>query len=206
MRGRKIHFKRSRRNYFIVQNENNTREQRFMEWLHSDRFIVLLLCALAVCFAIGWGVLVWNENRILHLSASDVNVTKDSTYRAEIENVSWKRDDISLTKDFIVISGYLYRSGVAVEKAAIRIVLKDPASGEYLVLPTDLTVRTDITEKNNDGNNYDYCGFSVRIPYWEELDGKDYEIFAQYDLNNEKRTYVPFHTTIKNKAKELEDA
>ena len=56
-----------------MQNENNTREQRFMEWLHSDRFIVLLLCALAVCFAIGWGVLVWNENRIRHLSASDVN-------------------------------------------------------------------------------------------------------------------------------------
>jgi hypothetical protein len=188
-----------------MQETHNTKEQRFIAYLHSGRFIVLFLCALGICFSIGWGILIWNENRIRHLSSADVNVTAASDYDAEIESVSWKRDDISLTSDYVTISGHLYRRGTSVERSAIRIVLKDPGTGNYLVLPTDLTLRTDITEKIHDGNNYDYCGFSVRIPYWDDLSAKDYEIFAQYDLNDEGRTFVPFHTTIKKKAKESEN-
>ena len=189
-----------------MQEKKSTNEKRFIAYLHSDSFIVLFLFALGICFSIGWGILVWNENRIRNLSSVDVNVTTASDYNAEIESASWKRDENSLTKDYVTISGHLYRRDTSVERAAIRIVLKDPDTGNYLVLPTDLTLRTDITEKKHDGNNYDYSGFSVRIPYWDELSANDYEIFAQYDLNDEGRTFVPFHTTIKKKAKELENA
>ncbi len=87
---------------------------------------------------------------------------------------------------------------------AIKIVLKDMDTGEYFLLPTNIVIRKDVTEYFADDNNYDYSGFSLTIPYWKELDtSKDYELFAQYDLNDNERVYVPFHTTIKMKAEEL---
>ena len=185
-------------------SNENEKEMRFIEFIHSRKFLSVLAFFMCVLFIVGWIVLVKNENRIIELK-SDLNLPMDeSTYVYNLENVTWKKDDISITKDYVCISGWLIKRGEQVDKAAIKIVLKDVETGKCFLVPTDVVTRPDVTEYFADNNKYDYSGFSVKIPYWVELDtDKDYELFAQYDLNDNTRVYVPFHTTLKMKAEEL---
>ena len=190
----------------MAQHTRIRKERDFMLSLHSWRFLSVFFIVIAVCYAVGWGILVWNENRITVLRADTVVPADASDYWVNLDKVEWKKDDIAITDDFVQISGWIVKPGQQVDKVEIRIVLKDTSTGECYVFPTDVTERPDVTEFFHDGTLYDECGFSVRVPYWEELDHTDYEILAQYDLNNDSRVYVPFHTTIKKSAKEQEHA
>ena len=182
----------------IVRNDNTGKEKRVIDFMHTRKFMLLFSVIMCLIFLLGWVVLVKNENRIIEIPSETVAIVDDSAYIYNLETVQWKQDEISISKDYVIISGWLIKQGESVDKAAIRIVLRDTESGRYYVLPTDVIVRNDVTTYFADGNNYDYSGFSVKIPYWSELDtDTDYELFAQYDLNNNVRVYVPFHTSLK---------
>ena len=191
----------------MLATKNDDREPDFISFIHSERFLGLFALIMSILFTIGWVILVINENRIEELNPNLIIPVHESEYRFELENVTWEKDEVSITKDYVCIAGWLIKPGEQVEKAAIKVVLKKSDSDMYYVLPTDLIERKDITESMDDGNDYTYCGFSVKIPYWDELDtDTDYEILAQYNLNSNERVYIPFHTTLKKKAEELKNA
>ncbi len=181
-------------------------EKDFIELIHSKRFVAAFFVVMGVIYAVCWMVLVRNENRIYTLKPEDVVLSDASGYGFNVENVDWEKDEISITEDYVYISGWLVKPGEQSDKVAIKIVLKDLNTGEYFVVPTEVTVRSDVTDLYNDGNEYDYCGFSVKIPYWNGLEKTDYEILAQYDLNDNPRAYVPFFTSVKKRAEELNNA
>ena len=181
-------------------------EKELMQFIHSWRFLLIFFLVAGILFAIGWGILVWNENRITVVDPDIIIPVDVSNYKFNLENVEWEKDDISITQDYVKISGWFVEKGQEVKKVALKIVLKDVNSDIYYVLPTDVAERTDVTEYINDGNNYDYSGFSVKIPYWEALEDTDYEIYVQYDLNDDSRVYVPLNTTVKERAKEQNNA
>ena len=174
------------------------RESELIAFLHSKAFLrrfAVLMCAL---FAVGWVVLVKNENRIGRTDAARVIPADPGHYSLGLDQVSWEKDDIPAAKDFVCISGWIFKPGEEVDRVVIRIILKNTVTGECLVLPTDVVERTDITQYMDDGNNYDYSGFSVRLPYWDELDtDTDYEIIAQYQLNDHPVEYLTFEPTLK---------
>ncbi len=188
-----------------MRKERIKNEEVLIEYIHSRQFLISFFIVIGLLFAIGWSVLVWNENRIRILDKNAITPADSSIYQFYLETVEWKKDDVSITKDFVKIAGWIIKPGEPVERVAIRIVLKDMTSGDYRILPTEVIKRTDVTESINDRNNYDYCGFSVRIPYWKELDNTDYEILVQYKLNENYVVYVPLNTTLKDKAKELKN-
>lgn len=187
-------------------SNDKEKEKMFIEFIHSRKFLSMFVFLMCVLFIIGWIVLVKNENRILELKC-DLNLPMDeSMYVYNLDNVTWKKDNISITKDYVCISGWLIKRGEQIDKVAIKIVLKDIKTGKCVLVPTDIVTRPDVTGYFADGNEYTYSGFSVKIPYWEELDtDNDYELFAQYDLNDNTRVYVPFHATLKMKAGELDN-
>lgn len=191
----------------MLATNNDERENNFMNFIHSEKFIGLYALIMCVLFTIGWFILVMNENRIEKLNPNLIIPVDASEYRFDLENVAWEKDEISITKDYVYIDGWLIKPGEQVNKAAIKVVIKKSNTDMYYILPTDLIERKDVTESMDDGNDYKYSGFSVKIPYWDELDTDiDYEIFAQYNLNSNARVYIPFHTTIKKKAEELKNA
>ena len=179
----------------------NEKETKFIEFIHSKKFLGWFFALMTVLFAVGWVVLVMNENRVSTLNPDDVRISNPADYAYYLDNVSVEK------KGFITVSGWIIKPGERVNKVAIKVVLKDSEDGKFYVAPTDVQVRPDVTAHFNDGNNYDYCGFSMRIPYWEKLDTEaDYELFAQYDLNDNARAIVPFNALLKQKAAELKNA
>ena len=68
----------------------------------------------------------------------------------------------------------------------LRIVLNNTDTGEYLLLPTMLAQRADVTSAYNDGHNYDNSGFSVCLPLSAvDFDNFDYSLMALYSLNGD---------------------
>lgn len=174
------------------------REQQFITFLHSKVFLRRFAVLSCILFAVGWAVLVKNENRIERAGADQVIPSDPAGYRFELEQVSWEKDAIPAVKDFVCISGWVVKPGEEVGRVAIKVILKNTETGECLILPTDVVERTDVTRYMDDGNNYDDSGFSVKIPYWDELDtDTDYEIILQYQLNDHPITYLPLAPTLK---------
>ena len=178
-------------------------EKELIEYFHSVRFVTVIFVLMGLLFTIGWIILVENENHIVTLKPESVVVSDASGYRFNVENISWKKDDISITEDYVCISGWLLKQGQQVDKVEIRVLLRNLNTGEYLVLPTDVIERSDVTEYINDGKDYNYCGFSVKIPYWDELDTTDYEVLAQYALNDDPRVYISLCSSLKGSAEEV---
>ena len=185
----------------IIRNERD-----FIDYIHSWRFIKLFIAVIAACFAIVWIILVWNENRITSLDPEDVILADASEFETYLDGIVWERDLIPLTKDYVNISGWIVRPGVPIDRVSIRLVLKNLSTGEYSVLPTEVVEREDVSEYIDDDITYDYSGFRVKVPYWDELDVSDYEMLVQYHLNDYPMVYVPLNTTIKTWPKELENA
>ena len=178
-------------------DDRNTEDVIFRR-IRSKEFIAAFVFFMILLFAAGWILFVWNERRITTLDESGISTADPTAYLGEVEGVKWERDDVSATDDYVLIKGWLLKPGVSVQKVAMHVVLRDQKDGRYYVVPTDVTERTDITERMGDGNIYDYSGFTVILPYWEKLDGKtDYDIYLKYELNEEEPVLVPLHTTLK---------
>ena len=173
-------------------------DDKVISLIQSRKFLICFLICLILLFVIGWVVLVSNENRIDELDVEKVIFGDANNYNINLEDLRWTRDDNSLTDDYVHISGWIVKPGTNVDAVAIRVVLKDMETEKYYIVPTGVVSRGDVTESINDGKNYEYSGFSVLLPYWRELDtDKNYELYVQYELNDEGNVLVPMNRTLK---------
>ena len=173
------------------------REQRILYFFQRPKTIFIVVCSYIVVLIVFWFLLVWNENKIVELEMDKVKIENTSFYKFYIDDLSWRKDNILTTKDFCKIQGWLIKPGEEIESAAIKIVFQNMSDGRYYIIPTQMSERKDVTAYVDDGKNYDECGFSVEIPYFEKLNSNlDYEIFALYSLNG-KENLIPFNITLK---------
>lgn len=61
--------------------------------------------------------------------------------------------------NFIRLTGYAYEKGVSINFANLSVIAYNPEKDRYYELPTECVEKKKITEKENDGYNYDNCGF-----------------------------------------------
>ena len=182
----------------VDNTANVEKELKWIAFLHSKRFLVLFAVVWCAFFGVIWVILVRNENHITKMDSDRISLADPAEYRYAAENISWQKDEISVTKDYVQISGWILKSGTGVNSVAIKVGIRDLDTGELSILPTDVIERPDVTEMMNDGNDYNYSGFSVKIPYWDKLDtDTDYELIIQYDLNDDPQVYVPLNATLK---------
>lgn len=176
-------------------------EERIIKGIQSKCFLTAFSVSLVMIFALGWIVFVRNDTLIREIDVDPDIIVDDHDlhqYHFKIEELVSEKDNISITKDYLKIKGWLVCNGEATQSASIKIVFQDVTTGKYYLIPTQMDDRDDVTQEMNDGNNYRYSGFSVNVPYINELedDSKDYKLFALYQLNS-SRVLLPFNTTLK---------
>lgn len=173
------------------------KEDKVLSILQSKRFLILFTVFLAAVFTAGWGLLVWNENRVVVIDSESIPEATDGEFRYGIEELIWQEDGVSITKDFVRISGWIVKPGEEIQTSAIWVVLKDSKTGIYYRLPTELTDREDVTDWMNDGLSYMLSGFYVCIPRWKALDtDTDYKVYV-LDVLNGTEKMVSLGTTLK---------
>ena len=175
----------------------NQREEKILSALQSRKFLAGFVVFMAAVFAVVWGILVWNENRIITLDPESIQKAADGEFRFGIEELVWQEDGISITKDCVRLSGWILKEGEEIQTSAIWVVLKDMETGTFYRLPTQIIDREDVNDWMDDGLSYFQSGFETAVPRWKDLDtDKDYEVYV-LDVLNGTEKLVPLGTTLK---------
>ena len=145
-----------------------------MESLQNIKTIKLFMIVMSILLLLGWMGLVWNENAIREMDLDNIIFAEDSDgYLVCVDSLKRSEDGVTLTENYIELSGWMIRSGESVRDVSI-------------------------TQYFNDGCNYDNCGYSVKIRKSRKINVElyDYEVYALYTLNGNTKL-VPFRTTLK---------
>lgn len=177
-------------------------EERMFKSIQNKRFLIFFSMVLALLFILVWCSFVLNDTSIREIKINPNSIVGKEdidNYLYKIEELAWKRDDTSFSRDLIKLKGWLVKTGESTENASIKIVFQDTLTGKYYLIPTSMQDRDDVTEEINDSHLYRYSGFSVTASYIEALDEstQDYALYALYQLNN-KTVLLPLNTTLKS--------
>ncbi|MCI8641964.1 MAG: hypothetical protein HFG79_00545 [Lachnospiraceae bacterium] len=170
-----------------------------MESLQNIKTIKLFMIVMSILLLLGWMGLVWNENAIREMDLDNIIFAEDSDgYLVCVDSLKRSEDGVTLTENYIELSGWMIRSGESVRDVSIKIIFRNMDTNEYLIIPTTVVERRDVTQYFNDGCNYDNCGYSVKIRKSRKINVElyDYEVYALYTLNGNTKL-VPFRTTLK---------
>ena len=170
-----------------------------MKKMQTEKFITRFMMICIVLIMIGCKLLVWHEMRIKKIDVKDVKIENTAMeHQLELEKIM-NEYDYNEHKNRITISGWLVKQGIDTKQVSIKVVLKNTITEEFYELPTSIVARNDITEKFDDGVNYDNSGFRVSVPYGNkliDLEKYDYEIFLHYNIY-EDEYLLPTNTTLK---------
>lgn len=172
------------------------KEEKLLGKIQGKKFLITLSCILIAIFLVIWIFLVKNVTTIKKLDVSNIKTETVSSYSFYIDELNAQRSNISNKKDYIEMSGWFAKNNTQVESVSLNIVLKNKNTGIYYLIPTYFYSREEVSSFINDGYDHQYSGFSIKIPYLDDLDNSDYEIYVLYTLNNEEKL-VSLNTTLK---------
>ena len=169
-----------------------------IEFLHTKKtvlifFVIGLMTALVI-----WFCLVRHVSAVQTTDYTGMQYEEVGTkYLGYIDQKDYKV--MSGTTDHRVkIRGWLVPSGEEIESVSMHVVLKNTTTSQWFTLPTTIEVRTDVTEHFDDGNRYDYCGFSATtLSQNIEAEKYDFEIYVLCTIND-KTSLVKFADTLKS--------
>lgn len=168
---------------------------------YQTRAVIIRLCiAVIVIITAVWGLLVWNNIHISKIDTTNYSVYETGTDGYEmLLDAAVKRDAISITKDYITISGWVANTNEDMSRVTIDVVLVDADTDEAYVVPTTMSERTDVTEHYGT-HNLNWSGFSVKIPFGNKIDTEkhNYKIMALLKVNDHDAVIV-------NSGKQTED-
>lgn len=156
--------------------------------LQTGKGILGMLLAGVMLLTLIWILLVCNSTGIKKIDGGLYEVKNlNEGYVLCLDNVQHEYEDTPLVNDSLRISGWMIKPGEDTNSVRMRIVLRDDDTGEYLVLPTALLQRPDVTANYDDGHNYDVSGFEVKIsPRKIDLENSKYMLMMLYFLNGEE--------------------
>lgn len=135
-----------------------------------------------------WISLVHNSTAIKKINGEMYPVKNISDgYAVCLDDIRCGNDNNPLTEDLLEISGWMIKPGVDTNNVRLRVVLRNEVTGEYLMLPTTLLQRPDVTAYYDDGHKYDVSGFEVKISQKDvDLENCKYMVMGLYFLNGEE--------------------
>jgi hypothetical protein len=153
-------------------------EMTFTEKVQQPRMILRIFLILLLIATVVFGVFVWNETRIRTLDAEGIKtVTEEDGYQ-------WKIDQVKIEQGrrmHFDISGWCIKTGEDQTAAAIHVVLKKESTGEYLVVPTNVSKREDVTKSLGGKYDYTFSGFEATYHETKKLNFSE-EAFDIYLL------------------------
>lgn len=171
-------------------------ESKLLDKLQSKKFLLWLSIIIISVFLAIWILLVRNVTTVSQIDVSNIKTDKISNYSFYIDELNADRSNISNKKDYIEMSGWFSVKNKEVDTVSLKVVLKNENTGIYYLIPTYFYSRQEVTSFINDGYNHEYSGFSIKIPYLEDLDNTDYEIYVLYTLNDQEKL-ISLDTTLK---------
>lgn len=155
--------------------------------LQTRKVVVGMIIAGIVILTVIFRIFVYNCTKIRGIDGQTIPIKSLSDgYAFALDECIYEGDGYPLTRDMLQISGWLIKRGENSKGINLRIVLNNTDTGEYLLLPTMLAQRADVTSAYNDGHNYDNSGFSVCLPLSAvDFDNFDYSLMALYSLNGD---------------------
>lgn len=164
-----------------------------MEKFQKAKVLSYALIGACIFISVVWGMLIWNDLHIRTLNTEKYLTYKTGLdgYELELENVTVEKDKISITKDHIMISGWVVNTNESMNYSEINVVLTDTNTNISYLVPTTMTERTDITEQFDNGNRYNWSGFSVKIPFKKiNTEKNNYEIKTLLKINGNDTVIV----------------
>lgn len=164
-----------------------------MEKFQRRKIIIRFLICTILFASMIWGILVWNNTHIsqLNISAYAVYRTGTDGYEMHIDSANCSKDNISTTKDYITISGWVANKNESIDRVTIDVILIDTKANIAYAIPTTIQERTDIAEYFG-LNNLKWSGFAIKIPYGNKIDTEksNYEIAALLKINDNNAVVV----------------
>ncbi len=157
-------------------------DKKFIEIVHSKKFILILFVILFLCITTIYGLLVLHEKRNAVADINDFEIFDSSSpeYMYCFDPSDGSENDIR---------GWMIHKGESVSYAAIKVALREQGSDNIYIIPTEITIRNDVTEAMNDGCTYDISGFSAsssNINPALDISAKNYTIYIYSDYNGRK--------------------
>lgn len=154
---------------------------------------IILLIVLAI-----HGCDAWRDNRTQRYDIGAEHIVEQGTdYEGDVDHVSISTKGKAQIR-YLTITGWCIQKNVEMSSEAnITVILQNITTGEYYKVPTTMKLRTDITRRYYDGNNYDYSGFTTQIRCNKKiaLDESDYGIYLLV-RNDSAVTIVNTGTTV----------
>lgn len=105
-------------------------------------------------------------------------VGKNSKYLYNIDNLD------KVNQDNFEVKGWIIKKKENIKNVSINIMLKD--DNKFYVLPTKIVKREDVTEKLNDGVNYNFSGFQAYLKKPEGIKQKKSRIYILVEINGDR--------------------
>ena len=144
--------------------------------------IIVILVMVIICFGIFFHAEQWKN----------VRGEDNFSLLTDMSNGEYKSDiQIKDEKKYFILSGFSYKLNERIQKFDISIALKENGKDNYILIPTHLVIRNDLSRKENvtekQGNfaMYDASGFETKIrKNWLSHNNK-YKVYILYRSNNE---------------------
>ena len=163
-----------------------------MERFQNKNIIIWFLIVVVCVISVIWGVLVWNDTHISTLDTSKYVIYKAGSdgYEMGIDSATCNKDDVSITKDYIYIGGWVVNKNVPMERVTISVILEDTETKTAYVVPTTVEERTDVTEYF-EAENLNWSGFNIKIPYGKiDTEKNNYRIAVLLRINGSDAVIV----------------
>ncbi len=163
-----------------------------MERYQNKNIIIRFLIGVTGVISLIWGILVWNDTHIstLDISKYVIYQTGSDGYEMYIDSATCHKDDISITKDYIAIGGWVVNKNVSMERVTISVILEDTEAKIAYAVPTTVQERTDVTEYFK-AENLNWSGFNIKIPYGKiDTEKNNYRIAVLLKINGNDAVIV----------------
>lgn len=155
------------------------------------KLIAIGICGLFTLIGVGLCAYIYSYNTaITKINIDEIEFVVDKNmYQYEIEEI--EEDSVSF-----YVSGYALKLETPMEQVANVIVIYDSVKDCYYELPTEWEERVDITERVDDGFDYNNAGMAS-IVMKKYLDvGVEYPVFILFESNDEW-VLLPTDTVLK---------
>jgi hypothetical protein len=127
--------------------------ERLKQPYKKERVGIVLGLAFVLCVGCYLLLLFWTNQRVVPVDVSGCDTAGAERFTWEIEKMKGK-------SGYMTIKGYAYEPGYSEDEAHTTLLAYDEEQDVYYRLPTENVKKEKLTEKADDGFNYDYAEFT----------------------------------------------
>ena len=151
------------------------------------RDIYLFIIGLVICIIVTCGIYYRDHN------IKEIEINSEKVTMGTLDDLAFNLENKSIVdNEKLLLSGTVYKKKESINSFHTYILLKaEKSDNHFLVLPTSLVKREDISHQYGEGGMYNYnnSGFNATINLNKLDSNKRYEVFVLYMNNDDRALY-----------------